>query len=178
MTKEVGQLEREGAVEVSCGECGAVAQVDDPLAGVDAAAQLVGVDRFGWRQVDGRGSLAVDDAHVGVVGRVGRQSGDEFVDVGLLVLGQCRVVGALFGDGGGVAAAGCGRAEAAESVGGIDLGVVGEFVGEAAHRVELGVGQVVGVFVAEQVGASGGAVQHGPAGENADCRARSSSCRT
>ena len=154
---------------MSCGECGAVAQVHDPLAGVDAPTQLLRVHLRSRRQVDGRGSSAVDDTHVGVVGRVGGQTGDELIDVGLLVLGQPGVVGALFGDGGAIAAARCGGAEAAEAVGGVHLGGVGEFVGETVDRVELGVGEFVGALLAEQVGASGGAVQHGPAGEDAHC---------
>ena len=56
MTKDRRQLEAEGAGEVPGGERGAVAQVDDPLPGVDAAAQLVGVDRL--RAATGRRARA------------------------------------------------------------------------------------------------------------------------
>ncbi len=49
----------------------------------------------------------------------------------------------------------------------VDLGVGGELVGQAPHRVVLGVGQFLGVVTAEEVGAAGGAEEHRAAGE--DC---------
>ena len=53
-------------------------------------------------------------------------------------------------------------------MGGVDLGVVGQQLGEPVGRGVLVVDQVVGVLGAEQVGAAGGAVQQRTAGEHAD----------
>ena len=153
-------------------EGGAAAQVDHPFAGIDAAAQLCRVHRFGQGQVDGSGTFGVDDAHVRVVGRIRAQAGQQLVDIGLLVVGQGRIVLPLVTDGRAVAAGRCRRTEAAETVGRIDLDVVAEFAGQPADRVELCVGELDGVVVVDQIGAPGRAVQHGAAGEHPDRRTR------
>ena len=60
----------------------------------------------------------------------------------------------MFTDGRRVAAGGCGGAEATESVGGVDLDISGQFGGDSTDRMELSVGELVGVLGAEQVGAA------------------------
>ena len=160
------QLEPERPGQVPGGERRAIPQVDHPLAGLDPPAQLGGLHRLGRRQVDRGGAAAVDRAHVGVVGRVGVQPGQQGVDVVLLVQGQRRVDPGLLADGGGVTAGRGGRAEAAEPVGRQHRGLGGQLGGQPAHRPELGMGQLQGRLRADQVGAAGGAVEHRPAGEH------------
>jgi len=62
----------------------------------------------------------------------------------------------------------CSRAEAAEPVGRQDLGLVGELGGQLVRRGVLVVDQGVGVVRPEQIGASGGAEEQRPAGEDPD----------
>ena len=72
----------------------------------------------------------VRGAHLGVVGRELLEPGEQLVDVGLLVLGEGGVGDLLLADGAG-RRLGLGRgAEAAEAVGRVDLGLVGELLGE------------------------------------------------
>jgi hypothetical protein len=151
---------------VPSGERGAVAQVNDPLTGVDAPPQFGRVNWLGRAEVDGIGATAVQWPHVGVVGGVGPQPGEQRVDVVLLGQGQRRVDLLLSADGGGIPAGRGGRAEAAEPVSREDRSVSGQLAGQPAHRVELGVGQLLGVLRPDQVGAAGGAVEHGSAGED------------
>lgn len=49
--ERAGQLEAERALQVPGGEHGAVAQVDDPFAGLDPPAQFGRIDRLGRGQV-------------------------------------------------------------------------------------------------------------------------------
>jgi len=46
---------------VAGGEGGPVAKVHHPLARFDETAQLRRIDRGGFRQVDGRGAVTIDD---------------------------------------------------------------------------------------------------------------------
>ena len=150
-------------------ERGAGAQVDDPLADGDPLGEGVLVGDLRGGQVSGVGAGAVGRAHVCVVGGVGVESGERLGDPRLLVLGQGRVHQLLLTDGGGGRVArGPGGAERAEPVGGKDLGLLGELVGEAVRGGELVVDQVVGVVVPEQVRAAGGPEQQGAAGEDGD----------
>ena len=85
------EAEVEGAGGVAGGERGAVAQVDDPLAGLDAPAELARRrPRAGGEVRLGRPG-GVGRRHVGVVGGAGAETVEELADVGLLVLGQDRV---------------------------------------------------------------------------------------
>ena len=126
-----------------------------------------GLDRLRRRQVDRGGAAAVDRAHVGVVGGVGVQPGQQAVDVVLLVQGQRRVDPGLLADRwrrrrwSGWPSRSC-RSRGSGSTGGLG----GQLGGQPAHRAELGVGQLHGVLRADQVGAAGGAVEHRPAGEH------------
>src|SRR5680860_331953 len=90
---EPAQVGRECAVDaeverargVTGGERGAVAQVDHPLAGFDAAAQLDSISLLHWREVWCRGAGGVRGGHVDVVGRPRAQTVEELADVGLPV---------------------------------------------------------------------------------------------
>lgn len=105
---------------------------------------------------------------MGVIGRVGGQSREQFVDVCLFVLGQGRVRRTFAADSGLVAAGGCGGAETAEAVRGVHLRLRRQFLGEAAHGVVLRVGEFVGVLLADEIGPSGRAEEHRTAGEHSD----------
>src|SRR5690606_38343159 len=91
----------------------------------------------------------VGGTHVGVVGRVGAQAGEQLADVGLLILGQRRVLLLLLADrrlgGRGLG----GRAERAEPVGGEHLGGIGQLGGEPVCRGVLMAYEHVGVVGAQ-----------------------------
>ena len=161
-----GQLEVQRPGQVAGGERGAGAQVDHPLAGGQSSGQLGGVDVSRRGEVHGRRAGGVARPHVAVPSRNRRQAGDQLVDEGLLVPGQGRVDLGLLADGGGVAAGRGGRTERAEAVAGEDRSAGGQLVDEPAHRVVLGMGELIGVLRTDQVRAAGGAVQHGTAGEH------------
>ena len=163
----VAELDVDRALDVVAGEGQAVAQVDDPLAHVETTQQLGRVDRLDGREVDGRGPGTVDRRHVGVVRGVGVQARQEVADEVVLVRrGQRLVLLALLADRRGLGLAGVtAAAEAAEAVGGVDRGVVGE-LGETAGRVELGAGELLGQVGGHKVGAADGAEEHGAAGEH------------
>ena len=170
------QVRGEGAVEteVQCagcvagGERGPVAQVDDPLTGLDALAELPWVGRRGRSEVRLRGASRVGGTHVGVVGRERAETVEELADVGLLVLGQ-HGVGLLLLPDRGLGRVGLGRgAERAEAVGGEHLCRVGQEVGQSVGRGVLVADQRVGVLLTEQVRPAGGAVQQRTTGEHTD----------
>ena len=132
------------------------------------AAQLGGVrDRRQGEVGLGRPG-GVGRRHVGVVRRPGAEPGEQLVDVGLLVLGEDGVGPLLPADGRGGRVGLGGGAERAEAVGRVDLGVVGQELGEPVRRRVLVVHEVVGVLGAEQVGPAGGAVEQRAAGEDGD----------
>ena len=103
------EVRREAAVEpeveragcVAGRERGPAAQVDDPLAGLDATAQLGGVGDRRQGEVGLGGAGGVGRTHVGVVGRPRAEAGQQLLDVRLLVLGEDRVGLLLAADGGG-----------------------------------------------------------------------------
>jgi len=103
---------------------------------------------------------------VGVVGREQVQPVEDLADVGLLVLGEGRVRLLLLADGGGVHVGLGRRAEAAEPVGRHHLGVVGQLGRQPVGAVVLVPGELVGVLLAEQVGAAGRPEQQRAAGED------------
>lgn len=148
-------------------EGGAVAQVDDPLAGLDASAQLGGVGPLGRAQIGRGGAGGIGRSHVGVVGRPRAEPGQQVTDVGLLVLRQHRVGLPLAADRRGRRVGLRGGAEGAEAVCREDLGVVRQKVGQPVRRGVLVADQVVRVFGAEQIGAAGGAEEQRAAGEDA-----------
>ena len=160
--------EVQGAGRVAGGEGGPVPQVDDPLAGLDAAAQLGGVGALGGAQVRGGRAGTVGRSHLRVVGRPGAEPGEQLADIGLLVLREDGVGLLLAADGRRRRLGLGGRAERPEAVGREHLGVVGEQVGQLVGRGVLVSDEVVGVLDPEQVGAAGGAVQQRAAGEDAD----------
>ncbi len=147
------------------GERGAVAQVDDPLAGLDPTTQFGRIDRLGQREVDRRRAAPVERTHVGVVGGVRVQAGQQRVHVLLLAESQRRIDPLLLAHRGVVTAGRGRRAEAAESVRGEHAGLGRQFAGESADRVVLRVGELVGVVGTHQVGSAGRAVEHRSAGE-------------
>ena len=149
-------------------EGGARAQVDDPLTGLDAVPQLVGVGDRRRREVGFGRAFGVGRSHVGVVGRPGAETGQQLLDVGLLVLGQDRVGLLLAADGRRRRVRLGGRAERAEAVRREHLGLVREQVGQPVSRGVLVAHERVGVLVPEEVGTTGGAVQQRPAGKHAD----------
>ena len=164
-------LEAEGSGDVPGGERAAAAQVDDPLTRRDARGQLRGVGHGGRRQVDEARPGRVGRAHVGVVRRVGVQSGQQFRHVLLLGQSQHGVDELLLadGEGGSRVLSGGGRssgAEAAEPVRGTDRRIVGQFRGQSLGRRVLRSGQRCPVSRAEQVRPPRRAVQQRPAGEH------------
>ena len=144
-----------------------VTQVDHPLIGGQAFAQLLGVDQVRETQVDGSGACEVPGAHVGVVGRVRGQVRDQPLDEGVLVGLDQRVVAlALGGDRRGVPArGGPRRAEAAEPVRREDLRLARE-VAQPPSRAELGPGELLGAIRAHEIGPSDTAEDHRTAGED------------
>ena len=98
---------------------------------------------------------------MGVVGGIGGQRGDQLRHEGVFVgLEQGLVVRALLGDAPVIAsAAGAGRAEAAEAVGGVDHSIVRQQRGEVARRAVLGVGEFAGACRVDEVGAPDRAVK-------------------
>ena len=96
-------------------------QVNHPLARFDPAPQLRRVR--GVRRVQVRGTRArrVGRPHVGVIGRVGVQAGEQLADVPFFTEGENRVGLLLLADGGGQALGLGGRAETAEAVSGVHV---------------------------------------------------------
>ena len=133
--------EVEGARRVAGREGGPVAQVDHPLPGLDAATQLGGIGGGGRGQVGLGGALGVRGHHVRVVRGPGAQARQQLPDVGLLVLGQDRVGLLLLADGRLGRLRLRGRTERPEAVGGEDVCVVGEQVGQPVRRGVLLAGQ-------------------------------------
>ncbi len=158
--------ERQRAAQVALGEQRPGSQVDDPLAGVDATAQLGSLGAPGQRQVDRPGSCLVGRPHVGVVGRERVQPVDQLLDEHVLAGLQRRVGRRLVRDGrrgpDGVRR----RAERSEPVGGVDLGLAMDLGHDLAHRVPLGVRQALGGVRPDQVRAADAAVEHRPACEH------------
>jgi hypothetical protein len=137
---------------VAGGERGPVAQVDDPLPGLDAPAELAGVGGH----------------HVGVVGRKRAQTVEELPNVGLLVLGQHRVGLPLLPNS-GLGRIGLGRGtERPETMGGEHLRRVGQQIGQLVGRGMLVTDEDVSVLLAEQVRPAGGAVQQRTTREHPD----------
>ena len=162
------EAEVERALGVAGGERGAGAQVDEPLALLEALAQGLLVGRRGvLRSRRGRAG-GVGRAHLRVVGGPVVEAGEQVGDPLLLVLRERRVRALLLADGGRRRLALRRGAEAAEAVRGQHLGVVGQLGGEPARRGVLVVHQRVRVVGAEQVGAAGGAEQQRAAGEHAE----------
>ena len=128
-----------------------VAQIHHPLALLEPAPDLILVRAGGLAQVRRVRAGGVRRRHVGVVGGVDVEAGEDLLDPVLLVLGQHRVdplltpdrrLGAL-GLGGG--------AEAPEAVRGHDLGVIGELRGQPVRRVVLVPDELVGVGRSQQI---------------------------
>jgi hypothetical protein len=99
-----------------------VPQVNHPLAGLDATADLRRVGPARRREVRSRGPGDVGRSHVGVVGGPCVQARDQFLDVILLAAGEHRIGPLLPADRGRPERGLGGRAEAAEPVRGEDLG--------------------------------------------------------
>ena len=154
------------AGDVAGGEDGAVAQVHHPFPGLDPAPELVRSRHRRQRQVRCGRSGGVGRRHVDVVGGEDVQAGEQLGDVGFLVVGQGRIVLLLRTDGGLGGVGLVGGAEAAEAVGGEHLSGIRQLRGELMRGGVLGVDQVLGVLVPEQVGSSGRAEEQRAAGEH------------
>ena len=164
--ERVTELDRYRARDVTAGEKAPLPQVDYPLAGVDAPAQLGGIGRPRGAEVGCLRPLAIGRAHMGVVARVCAETRDQFLDEGVLIAGERDVGAALAADGSGVARRRRGGAEAPEPVGRVHRRGVGQLGGEAPHGPVLGMGQRLGLIRADQIGAADGAEKHRPAGED------------
>ena len=161
-------LEGQGTLDVFGGEDASFAQVDHPLAGLNSAGDLRGRGQLRQREVDRAGSALVGRTHVGVVGGVGVQSGDEVGNERLLVHVEGRVAQQLLGQRGLVAHGGGGAAERTKSVGGVDPCRVAYLAGDSPHGVPLRPGKWLGQLRPEKVGATDTAEEHGAAGEQGE----------
>jgi hypothetical protein len=133
-------------------ERGAVPQVHHPLAGLDAAPQLVRVGLGRRGQVGTVWPGQVSRSHVRVVGGVALQPGQQLAEVGLFVLVERRVAGPLLADGRRVGLALGGRAERPEPVGGQHACLVGKQRDQPVCGRVLEPGELLGVVGPEQVG--------------------------
>ena len=134
-----GELSVEAEVErarhVPGRERGPGAQVDQPLPRLDAGARSSAASAgSGGGQVRARRAGGVGRPHVGVVGRVGVQPGEQLLHVRLLVHGSAPGWLLLLPDGRGRGLGLGGRAEAAEPVGGEHLRRVGQLGGQPVRR--------------------------------------------
>src|ERR1019366_6752391 len=82
--QRVGQLEGEATDEVPGGECPALAEIDDPLAGGSPRDQLASRARRREREVGGSGPLAISRTDIRVVARERIESGHQTRHEGIL----------------------------------------------------------------------------------------------
>ena len=163
-----GERDVDGAGHVSHGELhGGTGVEDDGAFGLEAE-DLGCVEGDGWGElVDGGGALAVElDVAAEVLGARGQAVGEEVDELVLRAREEGVVGAALLADGGGALGAHLAAAERASSVGGEDLGVVGEleeFFVEAL--VEQG-GELLRGVVGGEVGAAYVAYEESVAGED------------
>ena len=94
-------------MNVGGGICGAIPQIDDPFAGLDASAKPVGVQESKGRQVRRGGAAAVEGPHMGVIRRIRGEVGDQRLDECVFVIGDQSIITLhLVADCGAVAARG------------------------------------------------------------------------